>query len=46
MGGFSFVNTALAFDTNILLNEPDKKKDLIELNIDGKNRLKRSHPKS
>ena len=36
MGGFSCVNTRLAFDTNILLNDPDKKKVLIELNIDGK----------
>ena len=41
IGGFSCVNTRLAFDTNILLSDPDKEKVLIELNIDGKKQNKR-----
>ena len=41
LGGFSCVNTRLAFDTNILLNDTNKEKVLIELDIDGKKRAKR-----
>ena len=40
IGGFSCVNTRLAFDTNILLNDVDKEKVLVELDIDGKKQLK------
>ena len=36
IGAFSCINTRLAFDTNILLKEPDREKVLIELNFDGK----------
>ena len=41
IGGLSCVNTRLAFDANILLNDPDKEKFLIELNIDRKKQIKR-----
>ena len=41
IGGFSCVNTRLAFDTNILVNDPDKEKVIVELNIDGKKQEKR-----
>ena len=41
IGGFSCVNTRLAFDTNVLLNNTDKEKVLIELDIDGKKQIKR-----
>ena len=33
IGGFSCVNTRLAFDTNILLNDTDKEKILVKLDI-------------
>ena len=36
IGGFSCVNRRLAFDTNILLNNTDKEKALVELDINGK----------
>ena len=39
--GFSCVNTRLAFDSDILLRDPDKEKVLIELNINEKKELKR-----
>ena len=41
LGGFSCVNTRLAFDTNILLNDTNKEKVLIGLDINGKKRAKR-----
>ena len=41
IGGFSCVNTRLAFDSDILLRDPDKEKVLIELNINEKKELKR-----
>ena len=41
IGGFSCVNTRLAFDTNILVNDPDKEKVIVELNIDGKKQQKK-----
>ena len=41
IGGFSCVNTRLAFDTNVLLNNREKDKVLVELDIDGKNQIKR-----
>ena len=41
LGGFSCVNTRLAFDTNILLNDTNKEKVLIELDIDEKKQAKR-----
>ena len=41
IGGFSCVNTRLAFDTDILVNDPDKEKVIIEINIDEKKQLKR-----
>ena len=41
LGGFSCVNTRLAFDTNILLNDTNKEKVLIKLDIDGKKQAKR-----
>ena len=37
IGGFSCVNTRLAFDTNILLNAVDKEKVLVEVDINEKN---------
>ena len=36
-GGLSCINTRLAFDTNIIVNDPGKEKVIAELNIDGKN---------
>ena len=33
IGGVSCVNTRLAFDTNILLNDTDKEKILVKLDI-------------
>ena len=45
IGGFSCVNTRLAFDTNISVNDPDKEKVIVELNIDGKNSKRGSHLK-
>ena len=41
IGGFSCVNTRLAFDTNILLKDTGQEKVLVEINIDGKKQLKR-----
>ena len=41
IGGFSCVNTRLAFDTNVLLNNTEKEKVLVELDIDGKKQVKR-----
>ena len=41
IGGFGCINTRLAFDTNILVNDPDKEKVIVELNIGGKKQLKR-----
>ena len=41
IGSFSCVNTRLAFDTNILVNDPDKEKVIVELNINGKKQIKR-----
>ena len=41
IGGFSCVNTRLAFYSDILLRDPDKEKVLIELNINEKKELKR-----
>ena len=45
IGGFSCVNTRLAFDTNVLLNNTEKEKVLVELDIDGKKQIKRSSSK-
>ena len=39
--GFSCVNTRLAFDTDVLLNDNNKEKVLFDLNISGKKRTKR-----
>ena len=39
--GFSCVNTRLAFNTNVLLNNTDKEKVLVELDFDGKKQIKR-----
>ena len=36
IGGFSCVNTRLAFDKNILLKDTDQEKVLDEIYIDGK----------
>ena len=41
IGGFSCVNTRLAFDTNILLKDSNKEKVLFDLEIDGKKETKR-----
>ena len=41
IGGFSCVNTRLAFDTNVLLNDLDKEKVLFDLDINGKKQTKR-----
>ena len=41
IGGFSCVNTRLAFYSDILLRDPDKEKVLIELNINEKKRIKK-----
>ena len=40
LGGFSCENTRLAFGTNILLNDTNKEKVLIALDIDGKKQAK------
>ena len=37
IGGFSCLNIRLAFYTDILVDDPDKEKVIIELNIGGKN---------
>ena len=41
IGGFSCVNTKLGFDTNVLLNNRDNEKVLIELDIDHKKQIQR-----
>ena len=41
IGGFSCIDTRLAFDTEILLNENKKEKVLFDLHIDGKKQKKR-----
>ena len=41
IGGFSCVNTRLAFDTNILLKDTGQEKVLVEISIDGKKQLKK-----
>ena len=42
IGGFSRVNTRLAFDTQILLNDKKNEMVLFDLNIDGKKQTKGS----
>ena len=41
IGGFSCVNTKLAFDTEILLDDNKNEKVLFDLNINGKKQIKR-----
>lgn len=41
IGGFSCVNTRLAFDTQILLDDKKNEKILFDLDIDGKKQTKR-----
>ena len=41
IGGFSCITTRLAFDRDVLVDDPDKEKVIIELNISGKKQLKR-----
>ena len=41
IGGFSCINTRLAFDTQILLSENKTEKVLFDLEIDGKKQTKR-----
>ena len=41
IGGFSCVNTRLAFDTGILAKDPKTEKALIDVTIDGKRQIKR-----
>ena len=41
IGGFSCITTRLAFDRDVLVDDPDKDKVIIELNISGKKQLKR-----
>ena len=43
--GFSCVNTRLAFDTQILLNDKTNEKVLFNLEIDGKKQIKRMSTK-
>ena len=45
IGGFSCVNTRLAFDTEILLDDNEIEKVLFDLNIDGKKQTKRMSTK-
>ena len=45
IGGFSCVNTRLAFDTEILLDDNKIEKVLFDLNIDGKKQTKRMSTK-
>ena len=40
IGGFNCVNTRLAFDTDMLLNDNNKEKVLFDFNIDGKKQTK------
>ena len=46
IGGFSCVNTKLAFDTLILLNENKNEKVLYDLEIDGKKTNKKNFKKN
>ena len=41
IGGFSYVNTRLAFDTQILLSDNKNEKVLFDLDIDGEKQTKR-----
>ena len=41
IGGFSCVNTRLAFDTNVLLNDNKHEKVSFDIDIDGKKQTKR-----
>ena len=41
IGGCNCVNTRLAFDTDVLLNDNNKEKVLFDLDIDGKKQTKR-----
>ena len=41
IGGFSCVNTRLAFDTEILIDDNKNEKVLFDLHIDGKKQTKR-----
>ena len=41
IGGFSCVNTRLAFNTQILLSEKQNGKVIFDLNINGKKQIKR-----
>ena len=41
IGGFSCVNTRLAFDTNVLLNDNKQEKVSFDIDIDGKKQTKR-----
>ena len=40
IGGFSYVNTKLAFDTQVLIDENKKEKVIFDLTIDGKKQTK------
>ena len=46
IGGFSCVNTRLAFDTEILIKDKGNEKVLFNLNIDGKKQIKRVSTKT
>ena len=41
IGGFNCVNTSLAFDTEVLLNDKKTEKAVFDLQIDGKKHVKR-----
>ena len=41
IGGFTCVNTRLAFDTDVLLNDNNQEKVLFDIDIDGKKQTKR-----
>ena len=45
IGGFSCVNTRLAFDTEVLMNDFNKQKALFDFTIHGKKQTKRISPK-
>ena len=40
IGGFTLVNTRLAFDTDILLNDNNERKVLFDIDIEGKTNKK------
>ena len=42
IGGFTCVNTRLAFDTDVLLNDNNQEKVLFDIDIDGKNTNKKN----